>query len=186
MPCIVSCGYRSKLRAKYGLIEDPAPDWLTHCLFEWCALCQEYRELNNRGLDPSIGIAFYSFPFRCFSLYMILMDLSPQILHLRINSRFPWSRFLSHHIMNHSSNQQDLEWQRIILWFVTVAVGWQGNLARQNMMQAQVGMVPPMDQRMMPWCANVHHKGHGCNLRLPILIFSIFFFFFLISTTFSM
>ncbi|XP_061956362.1 uncharacterized protein LOC133678155 isoform X2 [Populus nigra] len=82
MPCIVSCGYRSKLRAKYGLIEDPAPDWLTHCLFEWCALCQEYRELNNRGLDPSIG--------------------------------------------------------------------WQGNLARQNMMQAQVGMVPPMNQRMMP------------------------------------
>jgi hypothetical protein len=89
MPCIVSCGYRSKLRAKYGLIEDPAPDWLTHCLFEWCALCQEYRELNNRGLDPSIGIAFYSFPSICFSLYMILMDLSPQILHLRINSRFP-------------------------------------------------------------------------------------------------
>ncbi|KAL3575134.1 hypothetical protein D5086_023235 [Populus alba] len=55
MPCIVSCSYRSKLRAKYGLVEDPAPDWLTHCLFEWCALCQEYRELNNRGLDPSIG-----------------------------------------------------------------------------------------------------------------------------------
>ncbi|XP_011009998.1 PREDICTED: activating signal cointegrator 1 complex subunit 2 homolog isoform X2 [Populus euphratica] len=82
MPCIVSCGYRSKLRAKYGLIEDPAPDWLTHCLFEWCALCQEYRELNNRDLDPSIG--------------------------------------------------------------------WQGNLARQNMMQAQVGMVPPTNQRMMP------------------------------------
>ncbi|KAG5234017.1 protein PLANT CADMIUM RESISTANCE [Salix suchowensis] len=55
MPCLLSCGYRSKLRAKYGLIEDPAPDWLTHGIFEWCALCQEYRELNNRGLDPSIG-----------------------------------------------------------------------------------------------------------------------------------
>ncbi|KAJ6418473.1 hypothetical protein OIU84_001768 [Salix udensis] len=55
MPCLLSCGYRTKLRVKYGLIEDPAPDWLTHGLFEWCALCQEYRELNNRGLDPSIG-----------------------------------------------------------------------------------------------------------------------------------
>ncbi|KAJ6672560.1 DUF614 FAMILY PROTEIN-RELATED [Salix viminalis] len=55
MPCLLSCGYRSKLRAKYGLIEDPAPDWLTHGLLEWCALCQEYRELNNRGLDPAIG-----------------------------------------------------------------------------------------------------------------------------------
>ncbi|KAB5531882.1 hypothetical protein DKX38_018552 [Salix brachista] len=37
MPCLLSCGYRSKLRAKYGLIEDPAPDWLTHCIFEWMA-----------------------------------------------------------------------------------------------------------------------------------------------------
>ncbi|KAF9671423.1 hypothetical protein SADUNF_Sadunf12G0046100 [Salix dunnii] len=63
MPCLVSCGYRSKLRAKYGLIEDPAPDWLTHGLFEWCALCQEYRELNNRGLDPSIGTAFLTLDF---------------------------------------------------------------------------------------------------------------------------
>ncbi|CAK7349756.1 unnamed protein product [Dovyalis caffra] len=82
MPCLVSCGNRSKLRAKYGLMEDPAPDSLTHCLFECCALCQEYRELNNRGLDPSIG--------------------------------------------------------------------WQGNVARQSMQQAQVGMVPPMNQKMMP------------------------------------
>ncbi|KAJ6359058.1 hypothetical protein OIU76_000715 [Salix suchowensis] len=82
MPCLLSCGYRSKLRAKYGLIEDPAPDWLTHCIFEWCALCQEYRELNNRGLDP--------------------------------------------------------------------AIGWQGNISMQNMQQAQAGMAPPMNQRMMP------------------------------------
>ncbi|KAJ6765106.1 DUF614 FAMILY PROTEIN-RELATED [Salix koriyanagi] len=82
MPCLLSCGYRSKLRARYGLIEDPAPDWLTHWLFEWCALCQEYRELNNRGLDP--------------------------------------------------------------------AIGWQGNISMQNMQQAQAGMAPPMNQRMMP------------------------------------
>uniref|UniRef100_A0A6N2N2Z9 Uncharacterized protein n=2 Tax=Salix viminalis TaxID=40686 RepID=A0A6N2N2Z9_SALVM len=82
MPCLLSCGYRSKLRAKYGLIEDPAPDWLTHGLLEWCALCQEYRELNNRGLDP--------------------------------------------------------------------AIGWQGNISMQNMQQAQAGMAPPMNQRMIP------------------------------------
>ncbi|XP_050238628.1 protein PLANT CADMIUM RESISTANCE 4-like [Mercurialis annua] len=54
-PCIMSCSYRTKLRAKYGLMEAPAPDWLTHCFCEWCALCQEYRELHNRGLDPAIG-----------------------------------------------------------------------------------------------------------------------------------
>ncbi|KAK3007849.1 LOW QUALITY PROTEIN: hypothetical protein RJ639_013458, partial [Escallonia herrerae] len=33
----------------------PGPDWLIHCFCEWCALCQEYRELQHRGLDPSIG-----------------------------------------------------------------------------------------------------------------------------------
>ncbi|KAJ6749280.1 DUF614 FAMILY PROTEIN-RELATED [Salix purpurea] len=55
MPCLVSCGYRSKLRAMYGLSEDPAPDWLVHWIFEPCALCQEYRELKNRGLDPASG-----------------------------------------------------------------------------------------------------------------------------------
>ncbi|KAJ4830544.1 hypothetical protein Tsubulata_032107 [Turnera subulata] len=82
MPCLISCGYRTKLRAKYGLMESPAPDWLTHCIFEWCALCQEYRELQNRGLDP--------------------------------------------------------------------AIGWQGNVAKQSMQQAQIGMMPPMNQRMMP------------------------------------
>nr|WOE87889.1 cadmium resistance 6 protein [Kandelia obovata] len=55
MPCLISCGYRTKLRARYGLVEDPGPDWAVHCIFEWCALCQEYRELQNRGLDPAIG-----------------------------------------------------------------------------------------------------------------------------------
>ncbi|KAK4426864.1 protein PLANT CADMIUM RESISTANCE 6 [Sesamum alatum] len=55
MPCIMSCTYRSKMRSRFGLIESPAPDWLVHCFCEWCALCQEYRELQERGLDPSIG-----------------------------------------------------------------------------------------------------------------------------------
>ncbi|KAL1554788.1 protein PLANT CADMIUM RESISTANCE 7-like [Salvia divinorum] len=56
-PCLISCGYRSKLRAKFGLVESPAPDWLIHCFCEYCSLCQEYRELNDRGFDPSIGHA---------------------------------------------------------------------------------------------------------------------------------
>ncbi|XP_076898587.1 protein PLANT CADMIUM RESISTANCE 4-like [Bidens hawaiensis] len=55
IPCIMSCSYRTKIRSRYGLMETPAPDWITHCLCEWCALCQEYRELKNRGLDPAIG-----------------------------------------------------------------------------------------------------------------------------------
>ncbi|GMI71545.1 hypothetical protein HRI_000823800 [Hibiscus trionum] len=55
IPCILSCGFRTKLRNNYRLVESPAPDWVIHCLCEWCALCQEYRELHLRGLDPSIG-----------------------------------------------------------------------------------------------------------------------------------
>ncbi|XP_027168005.1 protein PLANT CADMIUM RESISTANCE 6-like [Coffea eugenioides] len=55
MPCLLSCTYRTKLRNRYGLMEAPAPDWMIHCFCEWCALCQEYRELKERNLDPSIG-----------------------------------------------------------------------------------------------------------------------------------
>ncbi|XP_026379264.1 protein PLANT CADMIUM RESISTANCE 6-like [Papaver somniferum] len=55
LPCLISCGYRSKLRNKYDLIEAPAADWVTHVFCEVCALCQVYRELKNRGYDPAIG-----------------------------------------------------------------------------------------------------------------------------------
>ncbi|CAF2054518.1 BnaCnng16510D [Brassica napus] len=55
IPCVYSCTFRTKLRSKYGLPDAPAPDWITHCFCEYCALCQEYRELKNRGLDPAIG-----------------------------------------------------------------------------------------------------------------------------------
>ncbi|KAJ9550627.1 hypothetical protein OSB04_014672 [Centaurea solstitialis] len=58
-PCIMSCGYRTKIRNRYGLMETPAPDWATHCFCEWCALCQEYRELKAYGLDPAIGTLIY-------------------------------------------------------------------------------------------------------------------------------
>ncbi|KAL6202139.1 hypothetical protein ACLB2K_025850 [Fragaria x ananassa] len=50
MPCIVSCAYRTKIRNMYGLVEAPASDWLTHLFCEPCALCQEYKELQRRGL----------------------------------------------------------------------------------------------------------------------------------------
>ncbi|CAL9031575.1 unnamed protein product [Prunus brigantina] len=55
VPFIMSCTYRTKLRSMFGLVEAPAPDWVTHLFCEPCALCQEYRELQIRGIDPSIG-----------------------------------------------------------------------------------------------------------------------------------
>ncbi|XXG40550.1 hypothetical protein AAC387_Pa01g1238 [Persea americana] len=53
--CLYSCCYRSRLRAQYDLEEDPCADCLVHCCCECCALCQEYRELKNRGFDMGIG-----------------------------------------------------------------------------------------------------------------------------------
>jgi len=55
-PCY-SCFYRKKLRAKFNLEEDPCGDCLVHCFCESCALCQEYKELKNKGLDPALGWA---------------------------------------------------------------------------------------------------------------------------------
>ncbi|RDX82251.1 Cell number regulator 1 [Mucuna pruriens] len=54
LACLYSCYYRSKLRAQYELPEAPCMDCLVHFCCETCALCQEYRELKNRGFDLSI------------------------------------------------------------------------------------------------------------------------------------
>ncbi|KAH7575237.1 hypothetical protein ACOSP7_005304 [Xanthoceras sorbifolium] len=53
--CLYSCCYRSKLRGQYDLEESPCVDCLVHFCCETCALCQEYRELKNRGFDMGIG-----------------------------------------------------------------------------------------------------------------------------------
>ena len=52
---IYTCTYRAKLRAHYSLPPKPGPDICVHCCCFFCALCQEYRELKNRGLDPEGG-----------------------------------------------------------------------------------------------------------------------------------
>ncbi|KAK1258887.1 Protein PLANT CADMIUM RESISTANCE 2 [Acorus gramineus] len=53
--CIYSCFYRSKMRKQYHLEASPCCDCLVHWCCEPCALCQEYRELKNRGFDLDIG-----------------------------------------------------------------------------------------------------------------------------------
>ncbi|KAI4357592.1 hypothetical protein L6164_001530 [Bauhinia variegata] len=53
--CIYSCFYRSKLREQYLLEESPCGDCCVHCCCESCALCQEYRELQNRGYNMTLG-----------------------------------------------------------------------------------------------------------------------------------
>ncbi|KAK7358257.1 hypothetical protein VNO77_00183 [Canavalia gladiata] len=53
--CLYSCFYRSRMRKQYMLKESPCADCFVHCCCEPCALCQEYRELQNRGFDMVIG-----------------------------------------------------------------------------------------------------------------------------------
>ncbi|KAJ7552293.1 hypothetical protein O6H91_06G049100 [Diphasiastrum complanatum] len=55
VPCCYSCLYRHKMRGKFQLPEEPCNDFCTHCWCELCALSQEYRELQNRGFDPTIS-----------------------------------------------------------------------------------------------------------------------------------
>ena len=47
--------YRSKLRVLFSLPEEPYSDCFLHTWCRICAITQEYRELQNRGIDPLIG-----------------------------------------------------------------------------------------------------------------------------------
>nr|XP_017225780.1 PREDICTED: protein PLANT CADMIUM RESISTANCE 2-like [Daucus carota subsp. sativus] len=53
--CCYSCFARSKLRYMYNLPPSYCGDCLVHTCCEPCALCQEYRELQNRGFNMAIG-----------------------------------------------------------------------------------------------------------------------------------
>ncbi|XP_077212002.1 PLAC8 family protein isoform X2 [Tasmannia lanceolata] len=52
---IMGSMYRARLRRAYNLVEAPTQDWVAHAFCPCCSLCQEFRELRNRGLDPSLG-----------------------------------------------------------------------------------------------------------------------------------
>lgn len=51
--------FRSTLRAQYNLPEEPCIDFCVHYCCGICAICQEHRELKNRGMDPTKGINQY-------------------------------------------------------------------------------------------------------------------------------
>ncbi|GJP48342.1 hypothetical protein CLOM_g7643 [Closterium sp. NIES-68] len=55
MGCLYSCGFRQKLRQKYMLPAKPCGDCCVHFFCFYCSICQEYRELKNRGWEPSLG-----------------------------------------------------------------------------------------------------------------------------------
>jgi Cys-rich protein (TIGR01571 family) len=53
--CLYTYSFRARLRNKYGLEQKPCDD----CCTDWCclpcSLSQQIRELQNRGIDPSLG-----------------------------------------------------------------------------------------------------------------------------------
>lgn len=53
---IMGSKYRTQLRQGYNLVEAPYSDIISHIFCPYCSLCQEFRELRNRGLDPALGI----------------------------------------------------------------------------------------------------------------------------------
>ncbi|KAM6548148.1 hypothetical protein CsatB_019824 [Cannabis sativa] len=53
--CLYGATYRTKLRALFSLPEQPYSDCFAHSCCCLCAMTQEYRELQNRGIDPAIG-----------------------------------------------------------------------------------------------------------------------------------
>ncbi|KAI4365834.1 hypothetical protein MLD38_021785 [Melastoma candidum] len=52
---VYTCTYRPKLRGLYSIPGGQCADYCVHCCCPLCAICQEHRELKNRGVDPSIG-----------------------------------------------------------------------------------------------------------------------------------
>ncbi|XP_002971358.2 protein PLANT CADMIUM RESISTANCE 10 [Selaginella moellendorffii] len=51
-----ACGYRKTLRDKYNLEDAPCGDFLTHLCCHPCAVCQEYREMKERGTYSGIPV----------------------------------------------------------------------------------------------------------------------------------
>ncbi|CAH9132287.1 unnamed protein product [Cuscuta epithymum] len=52
---IMGSKYRTKLRQRFNLVEAPYSDIVSHIFCSCCSLCQEFRELRNRGFDPAKG-----------------------------------------------------------------------------------------------------------------------------------
>ncbi|KAJ4710030.1 PLANT CADMIUM RESISTANCE 2 [Melia azedarach] len=52
---LYTCTYRARMRKEYNLAGDNCTDCFTSCFCEYCVICQQYRELKNRGFDLSAG-----------------------------------------------------------------------------------------------------------------------------------
>ncbi|KAL6187922.1 hypothetical protein ACLB2K_039317 [Fragaria x ananassa] len=88
MMCLMgcSCFYRTRLRGQYFLEEKPCADCCVHFCCEECALCQEYRHLQNQGLDMTIG--WYGNVHR--QRRLAAMQLPPAIMLMVEHKHYPY------------------------------------------------------------------------------------------------
>jgi len=68
---IMGSKYRTKLRKRYNLVEAPYTDIVSHIFCPCCSLCQEFRELKIRGLDPALGNSPPSFSSTLIQFYIL-------------------------------------------------------------------------------------------------------------------
>lgn len=85
---IMGSKYRTKLRKRYNLVEAPYTDIVSHIFCPCCSLCQEFRELKIRGLDPALGISAPSFCSSLFNFTFLII-----IWHnlLQFSCRMEWN-----------------------------------------------------------------------------------------------
>ena len=57
--CLLSAITRVKMSYVYRLPDDLLINFLVHIICEPCALCQEYRELQNHGYNMQLGVGWY-------------------------------------------------------------------------------------------------------------------------------
>ncbi|KAK4428112.1 Cytochrome c-type biogenesis CcmH-like mitochondrial protein [Sesamum alatum] len=55
MEWFIGSSYRTRMRNRYGLVEAPFHDMISHFFCPFCSLCQEFRELKAHGLNPALG-----------------------------------------------------------------------------------------------------------------------------------
>ncbi|KAF6150235.1 hypothetical protein GIB67_000109 [Kingdonia uniflora] len=72
-PCICSCIFRANLRSTYNINGSYWGDICIYSFCEPCTLCQEYRELKNRGFGMELGMFILNIMLVYMRLNLILI-----------------------------------------------------------------------------------------------------------------
>jgi len=132
------------MRRQHGLKGNGCTDCLIHCCCEPCALCQEYRELQNRGFDMIIGISshLYFSHFTCFYLGSVLWLLQyfSELLHLPIEL---------HRKGSNENSKRKFNFCLTCFGLNLVWLGWHGNVEQRSRGVAMTAVTAPSVEQGM-------------------------------------